>query len=64
MQRVSDQQKSLGQPKFPVYTRYMVKMITESAKSLCLTSNGNYLCQQLLEKCNIEDRLNFIREIE
>ncbi|BEJ17455.1 hypothetical protein CspHIS471_0608560 [Cutaneotrichosporon sp. HIS471] len=56
--------KSLGQPKFAVYTQYMVKMITELAKSLCLTSNGNHLCQQLLEKCDSEDKLNFIKQIE
>ncbi|BEI88280.1 uncharacterized protein CcaverHIS019_0109980 [Cutaneotrichosporon cavernicola] len=57
-------QKSLGQPKFAVYTQYLVKMITEQAKSLCLTSNGNHLCQQLLEKCDSEDKLNFIKQIE
>ncbi|BEI96052.1 hypothetical protein CcaverHIS631_0110010 [Cutaneotrichosporon cavernicola] len=56
--------KSLGQPKFAVYTQYLVKMITEQAKSLCLTSNGNHLCQQLLEKCDSEDKLNFIKQIE
>ncbi|KLT41556.1 ARM repeat-containing protein [Cutaneotrichosporon oleaginosum] len=56
--------KFLGQPKSPLYTQYMVKIITEAAKSLCLTSNGNYLCQQLLEKCNSEDKLSFIKQIE
>lgn len=57
-------QGRLGQPRsFPI-TQYLVSVITEWAKPLCFTSNGNYLCQQLLEKCTVDDKINLIKVIE
>lgn len=44
-------------------TQYLLTVILEWAKPLCYTSNGNYLCQQLLEKGSTEDKINFIKVI-
>lgn len=45
-------------------THYLISVILEWAKPLCFTSNGNYLCQQLLDKGTTEDKINFIKVIE
>lgn len=41
----------------------LVNSIIEWAKPLCYTSCGNYLCQQLLERGDVDDKLNFIDRI-
>lgn len=57
-------QTRLSQPRSSPLTQFLVSVISEWAKPLCFTSNGNYLCQQLLEKGTIEDKINFISTIE
>ncbi|KAL1408292.1 hypothetical protein Q8F55_005098 [Vanrija albida] len=54
----------LGQPPSMPITHYVISVILEWAKPLCFTSNGNYLCQQLLDKGTTEDKINFIKVIE
>ncbi|WOO77662.1 Meiotic coiled-coil protein 2 [Vanrija pseudolonga] len=54
----------LGQPRSMPITHYLISVILEWAKPLCFTSNGNYLCQQLLDKGTTEDKINFIKVIE
>lgn len=42
----------------------LINSIIEWAKDLCYTSCGNYLCQQLLERGDVEDKLIFIDKIK
>ena len=42
----------------------LINSIIEWAKDLCFTSCGNYLCQQLLERGDVEDKLVFIDKIK
>lgn len=42
----------------------LINAIIEWAKDLCFTSCGNYLCQQLLERGDVDDKLNFIGKIK
>lgn len=42
----------------------LINAIIEWAKDLCYTSCGNYLCQQLLERGEMEDKLRFIETIK
>ncbi|ORY34951.1 armadillo-type protein [Naematelia encephala] len=42
----------------------LINAIIEFAKPLCFTSCGNYLCQQLLERGDVDDKMNFIKEIQ
>ncbi|ORX37965.1 armadillo-type protein [Kockovaella imperatae] len=42
----------------------LIDAILEWAKALCFTSCGNYLCQQLLEKGEADDKRKFIQEIQ
>ena len=42
----------------------LIDAILEWAKPLCFTSCGNYLCQQLLEKGEVDDKRRFIEEIK
>jgi hypothetical protein len=50
-------------PRESVPTTILINAIIEWAKDLCFTSCGNYLCQQLLERGDVEDKLNFIAKI-
>ncbi|WVW86652.1 hypothetical protein I302_108706 [Kwoniella bestiolae CBS 10118] len=54
----------LGLPRNTDPTGILVRSIIEGAKPLCFTSCGNYLCQQLLERCGMVDKMAFIREIQ
>ncbi len=45
-------------------TTILINSIIEWAKDLCFTSCGNYLCQQLLERGEVEDKLAFIDRIK
>lgn len=42
----------------------LIDSIIDWAKNLCFTSCGNYLCQQLLDRGEGEDKKRFISEIE
>ncbi|WWC95335.1 hypothetical protein V866_002197 [Kwoniella sp. B9012] len=54
----------LGLPRSLDPTGILARSIIEWAKPLCFTSCGNYLCQQLLERCGLDDKQAFIKEIE
>ncbi|WWC65626.1 uncharacterized protein I303_108246 [Kwoniella dejecticola CBS 10117] len=54
----------LGLPRALDPTCMLVRSIIEWAKPLCFTSCGNYLCQQLLERGDTQDKEAFIREIQ
>ncbi|KAK8849467.1 hypothetical protein IAR55_004800 [Kwoniella newhampshirensis] len=53
----------LGLPHSSEPATILIKAIIEHAKRLCFTSCGNYLCQQLLERGEVDDKLAFIKEI-
>nr|XP_019009113.1 uncharacterized protein I206_05758 [Kwoniella pini CBS 10737]OCF47894.1 hypothetical protein I206_05758 [Kwoniella pini CBS 10737] len=54
----------LGLPRGNDTTRILVRSIIQWAKPLCFTSCGNYLCQQLLDRADMQDKAAFIREIQ
>ncbi|WRT69450.1 uncharacterized protein IL334_006436 [Kwoniella shivajii] len=54
----------LGIPRTVGSGAILVQSILDWAKALCFTSCGNYLCQQLLEKGDTEDKVAFIKEIQ
>ncbi|WVR08269.1 hypothetical protein IAU60_005316 [Kwoniella sp. DSM 27419] len=54
----------LGQPRQMDPAKNVVLCIIEWAKPLCFTSCGNYLCQQLLERGDVEDKQAFVKEIQ
>lgn len=60
----TDSKGRLGQSRSTHITQHLINVILEWAKALCFTSNGNYLCQQLLEKGTTEDRISFIKVIQ
>lgn len=60
----SSLQNRLSLPRESVPSTILINAVIEWAKDLCFTSCGNYLCQQLLERGDVDDKLNFIGKIK
>ncbi|WVF68667.1 hypothetical protein IAT40_003438 [Kwoniella sp. CBS 6097] len=54
----------LGLPRSMDPAATLISCIIEWARPLCYTSCGNYLCQQLLERGDMEDKEAFIQAIQ
>lgn len=50
-------------PASPATIKTLVDAVNEYSVELCFTAAGNHLCQQLLEKAELHERLEFLKPI-
>lgn len=57
-------QTRLALPRETDIVNILIHAIIQCAKPLCFTSCGNYLCQQLVERGDTDDKITFINAIQ
>lgn len=50
-------------PSSPVALRTLIDAVKEYSLELCCTASGNHLCQQLLERVDTADKLDFLQPV-